>query len=253
MFSDEINIDFISLTPELLDVLEKPYAAKGQLPPWFIKTERYINGVKNIDQFNDPNSTIKKCMPVVDMMTAGYHLPLHCDVWVENSVEKNISFKWSWDHDDVLTIQKPEQHDTYPIPDGFYSSVFKYINPWIVKTPPGWSSLFLHPSHHNELPFHSLSALVDTDEYPSPVNFPFFLRKGFNGLIPKGTPIIQVIPFKRETFKASFSWDKGSLLKKAWTKAHSVFFERYQRFFRCHKEFGEVTKKESKCPFGFGN
>jgi hypothetical protein len=32
------------------------------------------------------------------------------------------------------------------------------------------------------------------------INFPFFLKKDFNGIIKAGTPIIQAIPFKRETW-----------------------------------------------------
>jgi hypothetical protein len=31
-------------------------------------------------------------------------------------------------------------------------------------------------------------------------NLPFFLKEGFEGIIPKGTPIAQIIPFKRESW-----------------------------------------------------
>ena len=36
--------------------------------------------------------------------------------------------------------------------------------------------------------------------YP-PGALPFFLKAGFTGIIPKGTPIAQLIPFKREDWK----------------------------------------------------
>jgi hypothetical protein len=31
---------------------------------------------------------------------------------------------------------------------------------------------------------------------------PFYIRKGFEGLIPQGTPIIQLIPFLQESWKS---------------------------------------------------
>jgi hypothetical protein len=54
-----------------------------------------------------------------------------------------------------------------------------------------------------DLPFYSLGAVVDTDSHPVPVNFPFFVKKNFTGLLPAGTPIIQAIPFKREDWEMS--------------------------------------------------
>jgi hypothetical protein len=251
MFCKKIQLEFICGKEDMLSLLERPYPAIQNTPEWFKHCERYVNGIKDIDSFSDPNSTIKKCMPVVDMIGTGYHIPLYSDVWLENAGEDNLSFKWSWDTLEIVSIQKPEQYTKYPIPFGYYNTVFKWINPWTVKTPPGWSCLFVHPQHHEELPFRSLSALVDTDKHPIPVHLPFFLRKGFDGLIPKGTPMIQIIPFKREHFTSSFSWDKGNLLKTAWTKAHTVFFERYQKFFRSAKTYEQGSEKKSKCPLGF--
>lgn len=253
MFFKKVEIEFIAANEIMADILEKPYPAKLRTPEWFAKTSRYIHDVPDVDQYGDPNSTIKKCLPVIDALGAGYHIPLYCDLWMENAGELNLSFKWSWEYGSVVTVQKTEQHSSYPVPFGYYPTAFKFLNPWIVKTPPGWSTLFIHPQHHEELPFRCLSGLVDTDKFPAFVHFPFFLKKGFNGLIPKQTPMIQAIPIKRENFKASYSWDKGFTLKKIWNKAQSEFFERYQRHFRQPKSYGNVDKKESKgCPFGFG-
>lgn len=251
MFLKKVHIEFIAKNKDELEILEKPYPSIQGTPSWFKDTPRYIHSHPDVDSYGDPNSTIKKCLPVVDILGAGYHIPLYSDVWVENAGELNLSFRWSIDSMEVVTTQKPEQHKKYPVPPGYYDPVFKWINPWIVKTPPGWSTLFLHPQHHEDLPFKSLSAMVDTDKHPSPVNFPFFLRKGFDGLIPKGTPMIQVIPFKREKFKATYGYDKKNLLQKAWNKAHTVFFERYQKHFWSQKTYTISEQKKSKCPMGF--
>ncbi|NBO98565.1 MAG: hypothetical protein EBU90_00285 [Proteobacteria bacterium] len=242
------KIEFIADTKEMLDVLERPYPAIQKLPEWISNTPSYIGGHRGVDEFSDPNTTIKKCMPLFDSITAGYHIPLHSDVWVENGGASNINIKWSWDTIQVVDITKQEQIHTYPYPEGHYPTAFKWINPWIVKTPPGWSCIFTHPFHHDHLPFKSLTGIVDTDKHPIPVNFIFFLNKNFEGLIEKGTPMIQVIPFKRSTFKSEFSYDTG-FFRTQWQKAHTVFFDRYKRFFRSQKKYeqGEVKK----CPFAF--
>jgi hypothetical protein len=46
--------------------------------------------------------------------------------------------------------------------------------------------------------FEIVSGIVDTDTYRSPIHFPFFAT-GPDGLhvIEKGSPIVQVIPFRR--------------------------------------------------------
>lgn len=245
----KLKVEFISDTKEMLEVLERPYPAIQKLPDWFSNMPSYLGGRKSVDTFNDPTSTIKKCMPVFDAMTTGYHIPLTSDVWIENGGEKNINIRWSWDDIQIVDLQKQEQAQNYPVPIGYYPTVFKWINPWIVKTPPGWSSLFIHPMHYDDLPFKCFPAIVDTDKYPTPVHFPFFLKKDACDLIPKGTPIIQVIPFKRQDVISSFSYDYG-FFKQQWVKAHSVFFDRYGKFFRSPKKYEQGVVK-SKCPFAF--
>jgi hypothetical protein len=144
--------------------------------------------------------------------------------------------------------KKQSNLNLHPIPKGFYPKSYKFINPRIVKNPPGWSCLFTHPLHYDDLPYKCIPAIVDTDKHPIPVNFLFFLNKTFSGLIQKGTPMIQVIPFKRQDFKSEFSFDNG-FFKKQWEKAHQVFFDRYRRFFRSPKKYEQGDIK--KCPFAF--
>lgn len=242
------KIQFIAENKELLYILERPYPALNKLPDWLSNMPSYVGGKRGIDQFSDPNSTIKKCMPVFDAITAGYHIPLISDVWVERKGEEEISFKWSWEASPVIAPQNPDRYTTYPIPENYYKTAFKWLNPWIVKTPPGWSCLFIHPIHGDPLPFQCLTAIVDTDKHPAPINIPFIFRKDFEGLIQKDTPLVQVIPFKREDFKSEFSYDRG-YFKRQWQKAHSVFFDRYKKFFRSHKKYEQGDIK--KCPFAF--
>jgi hypothetical protein len=240
-----IKINFLCKDKFFYGLLEKPYPATKIQPNWLKKLPIY-KSTNKIDDLGNPTTTVKKCMPFLDANNAGYYITLQSDVWVENDKNGNIKIKWATPDFDVVSSHTYSQIENYPIPEGYDTkSIFKWENQWIVRTPSKWSCLFTHPIHFDELPFMSLTGLVDTDKFPETINFPFFIKKDFEGLIPKGTPIIQVIPFKRECFTATYSIDDGKL-KNLWAKAKTVFFDRYKKFFREPKHF---TQSESKCPF----
>jgi hypothetical protein len=244
-----INIKFLAQKKELLEFLEKPFVAKKITPEWLKKMGSFHPSDIKVDEMGDPLTTVKKCMPFNDARTAGYFIPLPCDVYVERKPQLHI--KWSSDQIELIGTHQNWQFEEYPVPKGYETEVaFKWLNPWIIKTPKNWSCLYTHPIHFDELPFQSLTGLVDTDKFPYPVNFPFFLKNDFEGLIPKGTPFIQVIPFKREKFISTYSYDDGRY-QKLWLKARTVFFDRYKKFFRTPKEFLEGEIEKPKCPFAF--
>ena len=245
------KIEFIAETKEMLEILEKPYPAIQTTPSWFNEMPTYTTGKKDVDNFGDPLETVKKCMPFFDAMTAGYYIPLYTDVWVENQGIDKINIKWAWNTIEVVAAHDPRQFEKYPLPAGFLPMGFKWINPWIVKTPPGWSTLFIQPTHYDELPFHCLTGIVDTDKHPTPVNFIFVLKSSFSGLIQKGTPLIQAIPFKRQDFISEFSYDRGGKLATVWKKAKTVYFDRYKKYFRSPKKYEQGQIK--KCPFNFSS
>jgi hypothetical protein len=78
--------------------------------------------------------------------------------------------------------------------------VLKFMNFWTIATPLGYSLLFTHPLNRPELPFTTITGLVDTDTYTDGlVHFPAHWHDAdFNGVLPKGTPVAQCIPVKRE-------------------------------------------------------
>jgi hypothetical protein len=92
---------------------------------------------------------------------------------------------------------------------------------------------------HRESVFTILPGIVDTDEYASPVNFPFVINDpNFEGFIPKGTPIAQVIPFKRESWKMKIGGEKERLLGSRITaRLQTKFFDRYKTMFWIKKEY----------------
>lgn len=217
------------------NVIDQPKPASAFIPEWYKKMSPWITGKK--EPFPDDksaNQTVKKCMPVFDMITAGYIITSPCDVWVKQVDNKPY---FSWTNFNVIDFHPITQTEGHPISKGGLPSP-KWINPWSIKTPKGWSVLFITPTHR-DLPFSILPGIVDTDTYNNPVNFPFKMNDpAFEGLIPAGTPIAQVIPIRRESWNMRIGGDKE--LKEIDTiqrKMTTVFFDRYKRFWWNRKEY----------------
>ena len=52
-----------------------------------------------------------------------------------------------------------------------------------------------------DLPFINTQGIIDNDKVNLSGSLPFFVREGFTGVIPKGTPFVQIFPFKRESWE----------------------------------------------------
>jgi len=211
----------------------EPIPAASMIPDWYKKSESYPNNNKTPNGKGGSNATIKRCMPVFDAMTSGYLLLLPADVYVS---EKDGQPFYQWVDFDLISFHPVEQAQLHPT--NKKTAYPKFINPWAIKTPPGYSTLFTHPMHR-DLPFTVLPGVVDTDKYTATVNIVFTLNDNkFEGLIPKGTPIAQVIPFKRENWKMELGKDKEIREHFQVSKMlNTKFFDRYKTFFRTIKEY----------------
>jgi hypothetical protein len=179
-----------SCPPELEGILPPPVPARRALPDWLRKMA-LMNEIPGVGE----EMTVKNCPPFVDAMTQGFVLSLATDISVENG-----RFSWDWDYDESpISFHFATQAKGTPLEaDG--NAVIKFINFWTIETPPGWSILFTHPVNRPDLPFQALTGLVDTDTFNElPVHFPSrWLQPDFEGVLQKGTPIVQCIPILRE-------------------------------------------------------
>ncbi len=87
------------------------------------------------------------------------------------------------------------------------ASIIKFNNFWTVELPPGHSLLCTHPFNRMELPFRTLTGLVDVDLYKDAfIQYPaVWLDPAFSGIVPKGTPIAQCIPVPRQALDLDFA------------------------------------------------
>jgi hypothetical protein len=203
--SDEGFEGKITFIPVTQDLYLNPVRSVEVIPEWYKKLPAtdYLNkgDVKK-------DLTIKRCIPVLDTFTAGYYLTTTFDYHFTYNAETNES-KFTAPkltvshHADQKTISHHPiiQLGDMPFGPEYIKFPFKWNNPFIVKTPPGYSCLFTQPLNRPDLPFYCLTGIVDTDTYFQPVLFPFFMKNNFEGTIPAGTPIMQIIPFKRDDWK----------------------------------------------------
>jgi len=213
--------------------LEQPKPASKLIPDWFKNMDSYVNKEKKPIGDGTTTATIKKCMPVFDAITAGYIIETPADVWVS----KKEGTQWfEWSDFGLITFHPIEQAPNHPAQNSFPYP--KWINPWSIATPKGYSTLFVQPFHRDSI-FSIFPGIVDTDTYTAPINFPFTVNDpNFEGLIPKGTAIAQLIPIKRD----SWTMQKGNKKDfehqiKVNKRLQNRFFDRYKKAFWNAKEY----------------
>jgi hypothetical protein len=220
MFS---NIIEFSIHPDLADNnIIKPKPAKKFLPDWYKKVEPHDFPVRNI----------KGCIPFLDGITAGYTLPLPQDFHLNYNffdkekqlpaIRYHYGYAMSASNEELhkynLNSHTPQEHNmnqlgghgSFPVEkNGKIFSFLKILNPWLIKTPPGYSCLFIPPILNENDYFHIIPAIVDTDKFKLWVNFPIIINADvypkFEKIFTQGTPYVQIIPFKRESWKSKFS------------------------------------------------
>jgi hypothetical protein len=136
-------------------------------------------------------------------MSSGYIIPLWADVMVEqNDGFPEIYWKTVQDVFGLHGLSSRE----IPAPTGYDKVVYKYSNCWIPQTPKGYSCLMISPIGYNDLPFKAIPAVVDTDKSTLELVFPMWVKTGFEGIVEKGTPLVQIIPFKRDDWESTFDY-----------------------------------------------
>jgi hypothetical protein len=214
-------IEFSTREDYLLSKEEQPIPIKLNIPEWYKKLKH-----------TKDNLTVKGCIPFMESLTTGYLLKLPQDINVrfnleftnEKTKEKKLDtfIEYALQKDEGcfnygnkerlnLNFGLPQMHDTQQLEGSpllnkhLNYCVPKIVNPWIIKTPPGYSCLFLPPLNNADDRFSIIPAIVETDVYNNYINFPYIINgdkyKTLDTILKKGTPYVQIIPFKKESWK----------------------------------------------------
>lgn len=183
-----------SCDAHLLGVIPNPVPAIKATPDYF-------RPIKPQSDNNPKSGTVKRCVPFLDALSAGFIIPMWCDVYViARNGNLSIDFPPNFPQSETLGSHSSAQIPKHPLANKPYGNMpMKWINPWVIETELGVSCLFTPPLNHMETRFKLLDGVVDTDTYYNNVNFPFLWTAGDGEFfIKKGTPLVQVIPFRRE-------------------------------------------------------
>jgi hypothetical protein len=206
-----------------------PTPIKLNIPEWYKKLNHTIN-----------YKTIKGCMPFLDTLTSGYLLKMPQDLYIRHNIEnKNdkgdkfkdsfqtfglnsesqILFAKSINLNSGIDSHPTKQLEGSPLIDKNKNLPFyKILNPWKIKTPKGYSCLFVSPLNNSDDRFSIISGIVDTDTFPNEVNFPIVINGDkypvLETVIKKGTPYAQIIPFKRESWKIEIKSNKQKEIQR---------------------------------------
>jgi hypothetical protein len=200
-----------------------PAPASKYLPEWYKVCPRHLDQLLMAELPYDTNEyvpnklptnaltrmqaihtlgTVKTCMPIRDMLTTGYIIPLWVDWIAEVNKEKQVlNFAWNYQaKHSWLTEHHKSQFPNSPFEKETVNDVVLKMNgPWRYKTPPGYSTLFMAPPLR-DLKFNIIPAIVDTDQQHE-VNFPFtYVGPDGDYEILKGEPLVLAIPFRREKY-----------------------------------------------------
>jgi hypothetical protein len=181
--------------------LPEPEPATKHVPEWYMRSEKYVGSDHLVVANYSHNLGLKNCVPFLDGLTTGYMIILWTDVQVQRDINNEPVFTWA-SYPDPITIRPEGSGKEIPRPAGHGSTHLAWMLPWGFKTPDGFSVLVSHPFNRFDLPFTTLSGVIDSDTYFANGNVPFFLRSDFQGVISAGTPILQVTPLKRESWQA---------------------------------------------------
>jgi hypothetical protein len=191
------------------DTQLKPHPASKSIPDWYKNAPIYEPAPNNLDGkklsiFNGTlNHSFKKCTPMLEPLTFGYIIPLWADVLVSL---KDGSPEISWMTETQIFSPHGDTSKRVEHPPGYTNLVVKYVSTWMAQTPAGYSCLITSPFGYRNLPFMQIPSIIDTDKSVMEGSFPMWIKAGFEGIVEKGTPLVQVIPFKRNDWKSTFDY-----------------------------------------------
>lgn len=183
-----------------------PKPAIKTIPEWYRKADRFAIDPRTQKPWEMPDGsgkipTWKACPAIFDIMGTGYVYRTPCDVeFYEDELGEIQCRVLDELNKDFVGDRPPMPQFEHPL--GYHSKHFAWWADWAVEVPEGYSVLYTQPFNRFELPFLTTSGIIDNDHVHLPGTMPFFVVKGFTGIIPAGTPYAQMLPFKREDWSS---------------------------------------------------
>ena len=197
-----------------------PKATLKTIPDWFKSADRFAQNPMTGKPWEMPDGsgkipTWKACPAIYDIMGTGYVYRTPCDVEFFEDASGGIQYRIHDEKHKDFVAFRPTMPQ-FKAPMGYHQMHFAWWSDWAVEVPEGYSVLYTQPFNRFELPFLTTSGIIDNDHVHLPGTMPFYIVKGFTGVIPAGTPYAQLLPFKREdwTSEIDATIDMPTMMQK---------------------------------------
>jgi hypothetical protein len=215
--------------------LPTPLPSKSLIPEWYKNATNFIGGEMVMGD-SGLNKDLKLCSPFMDSFLIGYTITTWCDIIVSKNDQGITEFRWTEQPQPIMN-RNPAMAKTLPRASGHSNSLYAWNIKWGIQTPKGYSSIFIHPLNRYDLPFTTTSGIMDTDMYSMGGEIPFFLKQDFEGIIPEGTPIVQIIPIKRDSWESIRSKYDNRFVKNSLYQIGKTLYGGYKKLFWQKKEY----------------
>jgi hypothetical protein len=178
-----------------------PVPSIKKIPLWFSSSDKYETndlGEALLKYDGGRLPSFKSCPALLDVFNLGYTLLTPCDL--NFYIKNNLPYVEVPKRFEDFCAERPPMKN-FPSPNENHDKHFHWFPSWPVELPKGYSAIYTHPFNRFDLPFTTVSGIIDNDKMSFAGLMPFFLKKGFEGIVPAGTPYVQIIPFKREDWE----------------------------------------------------
>ena len=171
-----------------LSPLTRIHLASEIVPTWLDEQRKYENS----------RNKFYNCPGMVDLMRAGYIITAWDDIRIKAN-NAGVVAKFELSYTRPLEYMNSEVVAGVAEVEGISLRVCKLNTPWSITTRKGYSAMVVAATYHS--PFlkdlHVYGGIVDYDNFHT-VNFIFTPLRECEVFIPAGTPLLQVIPYRRE-------------------------------------------------------
>ncbi len=167
--------------------------AKECLPPQW----------KNMPSKTEFSDTAKMCPGISDYLNSGYIISTWTDISIDQSSEygPNASL---YNNREGAASHPPHQCLELFAHRSHHLGTVKLPGCWMIKTSPGYSVMLLPLWYWPNQPWEAMPGIIHSDNHHGEVNINMILKSTEPQIsIPAGTPIAQIVPFRREPVSAT--------------------------------------------------
>jgi hypothetical protein len=233
-------IQFVSNIPGLDEIEEcKPKPTNKYIPQWWKDMP--------LDAFHQSHivpamETVKGCPSFPDFFSQGFVIPAWCDILLnyDKKTEQWSTRSGRKDGSNQFMVESHPKEQFLRFADAKFMGdkqyfIFKFVCPWQVITPKGYSVLQLPMFYHYSNEFTVMPGIIDTSVHHEINQQVAFTSDKNEIFIPRGTPIAQYIPFKNTKYNIKIR-SATEQDKKLFAKSHQKLIGKFTNGYRYMKK-----------------